>query len=87
VSGSEIVDEWKGKRVSVMVAGTGPLMRGEVVRTDGVGVLLATEEMLFSPTSERGAEGVEAHEDSVPMFCFVPWTQIEVLIPRPGELP
>ena len=87
MSGSEIVDEWKGKQVSVMVRNA-PTLRGEVVRTDAVGMLLATEELLFDvPPEVGGGKGMSANEDSIPMFCFVPWEQIEVLIPQPNELP
>jgi hypothetical protein len=88
MSGSEIIDEWKGKRVSIKVAGRGPLLRGEVVRTDAVEVLFAVEEVLFLDRArEEGWEGLAADEDSIPMFFFVPWAGIETLIPNPHELP
>jgi hypothetical protein len=30
---------------------------------------------------------VEPDEGSLPLFSFVPWAQIEMVIPFPGELP
>lgn len=85
MSGSEILEEWKGKRASIQLA-RGGLLRGEVVRSDAVGVLFALEERL-DRTSEGGRVGMGANEDSSPMFSFVPWGQIEMVIPHPGELP
>jgi hypothetical protein len=84
VSGSEIVEEWHGKKVSVQLAECG-LLRGEEVRSDAVGLLLAVEHR-SDPTAE-GRVGIEPGEDSVPLFGFVPWAQIEMVIPFPGELP
>lgn len=86
MSGSEILEAWKGKRVSMKLAGRSALLRGELVRSDAVGVLFALEERL-DRTAAGGWVGVEANEDSIPMFSFVPWAQIEMVIPHPGELP
>jgi hypothetical protein len=86
VNGSEILEEWKGKRVSMKLAGRGSHFRGELVRSDAVGVLLAVEENL-ERTTEGGWVGLEANENSIPLFSFVPWAQIEMVIPQPGELP
>src|SRR3712207_1649945 len=44
VSGSEIVEEWRGKRVRVLLATEGHL-EGEVMRADAVGVMLALEKL------------------------------------------
>jgi hypothetical protein len=43
VSGSEILNEWTGKQVSIKPATRGRLIRGEVMRSDEIGVLLAVE--------------------------------------------
>jgi hypothetical protein len=86
VSGSEILEEWKGKRVSMKLAGRSSIFRGEIIRSDAVGLLLAVEGNL-ERTTEGGWVGLEANEDSSPSFSFVPWAQIEMVIPQPGELP
>jgi hypothetical protein len=85
VSGSEILEEWQGKRVSMQLA-RGGLLRGEVMRSDTVGVLLAVEHR-SDPTPGGGRVAVEPDEGSLPLFSFVPWAQIEMVIPFPGELP
>jgi hypothetical protein len=70
VSGSEILEEWQGKRVSIQLA-RGGLLRGELVRSDAVGVLLAVEHRA-DPTPEGGRialepdEGVSRHH---PLAC------------------
>ncbi len=81
MSGSEIVGEWQGKRVRVLLATEGHL-EGEVMRADAVGVMLALEKLV-----PGGEVGFVAGEGSTPMFGFVPWSQIEIVIPFPGELP
>ena len=81
MSGSEIVEEWRGKRVRVLLATEGHL-EGEVVRSDAVGVLLALEKL-----APGGEVEFTAGEGSTPLFGFVPWPQIEILVPFPGELP
>jgi len=81
VSGSEIVGDWQGKRVRVLMATEGHL-EGEVVRTDAVGVMLALEKL-----APGGEVRFNAEEGSTPMFGFVPWSQIEIVVPFPGELP
>ena len=81
MSGSEIVEGWQGKRVRVLLATEGDL-EGEVMRTDAVGVMLAVEKL-----APGGAVEFTAVEGSTPMFGFVPWSQIEIMIPFPGELP
>ena len=86
MSGSEIVEEWKGKQVSIKPATRDRIFRGEVVRSDAVGLLLAVEFMADAiPGGER--LGFEPDEHSHPLFLFLPWAQIEVVIPSPGELP
>jgi hypothetical protein len=52
------------------------------MRTDAVGVMLAVEKL-----APGGAVEFTAVEGSTPMFGFVPWSQIEIMIPFPGELP
>jgi hypothetical protein len=86
VSGSEILEEWEGKRVSLKLAGRSSIFRGELVRTDAVGLLLAVEGT-FERTTEGAWAGLEADEDSIPAFSFVLWGQIEQVIAQPGELP
>ena len=81
MSGAEIVEEWQGKRVRVLLATEGHL-EGEVVRADAVGVMLALEKL-----APGGEVGFVAGEGSTPMFGFVPWPQIEIVVPFPGELP
>jgi hypothetical protein len=81
VSGAEIVEEWRGKRVRVLLATEGHL-EGEVMRADAVGVMLALEKL-----APGGEVEFTAGEGSTPMFGFVPWSQIEIVVPFPGELP
>jgi hypothetical protein len=81
VSGSEILEEWRGKQVRVLLASEGHL-EGEVMRSDAVGVLLALEKL-----APGGEQEFTPQEGSIPMFGFVPWSQIEIVVPFPGELP
>jgi hypothetical protein len=71
VNGSEILEEWKGKRVSMKLAGRSSIFRGEIIRTDAVGLLLAVEGT-FERTTEGEWAGLEANEHSTPTFSFVP---------------
>ena len=62
------------------------ILHGEVISTDGTGVLFAVERI--EHFGEAGASiGAEPTEGSHPMFAFVPWSQIEMITPLPGQLP
>ena len=84
MSGSEILQDWQGKRVGVQLSGRG-MMEGELVRSDAVGVLIAMDRTAYStPVGDiTAAEG----EDTTTAFCFLPWTQAGMIVPLPGELP
>ena len=85
VGASEILEEWQGKRVSIKLP-RGGLLRGELLRSDAVGMLLAVEQRP-DPTPGGGRVAAGPDEDGPPLFSFVPWSQIEMVIPSPVELP
>ena len=66
MSGAEILEGWQGRRVSIQLS-RGGLLRGELVRFDAVGVLLAVEHR-SDPTPEGGRVAAEPDEGSLPLF-------------------
>jgi hypothetical protein len=84
VSGSEILDGWRDKKIKTDLAGGGTV-EGVLVRSDEIGVLLLLEKLTYA--TPVGSIEAEAHEEGIPAYCFIPWSQIKVIIPFPGELP
>lgn len=81
---SEILAEWVNKRVMVLLQNTGHVI-GELVRIDALGGLF--EVLEYSPNASTGLPPLGKTEYSRPMYSFIPWTQIEMIVPSPGELP
>jgi hypothetical protein len=84
VGGSEILEGWEGRRIKVSLASGGSL-EGELVRSDAVGVLFSIERLTRgTPVGEVAAE---VGEEATTAYCFLPWAQIQMMIPFPGALP
>jgi hypothetical protein len=64
VSGSEIVNEWNGKQVSIKPVTRGRLFRGEVVRSDAIGVLVAVGADRVSGTATRRTPLTSIHRSA-----------------------
>ena len=79
---SEALSELLGKKTRANLI-NGHVIEGTLQRADEIGALFAPDRLL-KPTVAGPTED-QKPEESLPAYCFIPWSQIQMIIPAPGE--
>jgi hypothetical protein len=83
MTSSEILAGWQNKKIRTELS-SGGSVEGKLLRADAVGGLFELDKL--SHATPAGPIEVEASEDTIPAYCFIPWTQVKMMIPFPDEL-
>ena len=83
MTSSEILAGWRDKNIRTELSSEGAI-EGKLLQVDAIGVLFELKKV--SRETFAGPVEVEASEESTPAYCFIPWSQIRMMIPLPGEL-
>lgn len=79
---ASVVEQWVGMTVSVQLAGVGA-MEAKLLQADKIGAEF--ELIRFVVQTPEGPIEAERSVPGPQAYCFVPWGQIKMLTPLPGE--
>lgn len=72
-----------GKRMRTQLA-SGGVVEGKLLRADEIGGLFEMDAL--AQATPTGPIEAEVSEDGTQAYCFIPWTEVKMMIPFPGEL-